>query len=137
MACFGTVFRKKKHAQLRSGSGEEQSPVQVSKIGAFWEFSYVYRDKETGEFQRAEFSQPKPQRKQTELLLFVKCNGEKSGTVNSLMSKEICFNHSKKENDFFSSDESTLPDDNMTGDADARKHVEKIGESNRLRQSRD
>lgn len=137
MACFGTAFRKKKRAELRNGSGEEQSPVQVSKIGAFWEFSYVCRDKETGTFHRAELSQLQLPRKQTEILLFVKCSGEKPGTVNSSMSKKICFHHRKRDCCFLNSDECTLRDDNMTGDGDAPQHGQKLGESNRLKQSTD
>lgn len=88
MACFGTVFRKKKRGKQRNYTGEDQSPAQFSKIGAYWEFSYVYYDKETGNIERAEVCQPKPARRQMDLLLFVTCRGEKTSAVHRTMTEK-------------------------------------------------
>ena len=53
----------------------------AAKVGAYWEFSYVYYDKETGNVEKAETCQLKPPGSQMELLLFVTCEGKTANAI--------------------------------------------------------
>lgn len=122
MACFGTLLRKKKRGRLSIFTSQDQTQSQSSKVGAYWEFSYVYYDKETGNSERAETCQPKPQGNQMELLLFVKRRGE---TASAIDRKTLEKNHAVKteREEKGNTKESILHDNNMTGNStDDQKH---------------
>ncbi|KAL9979427.1 hypothetical protein ACROYT_G017098 [Oculina patagonica] len=88
--------RKRKRSEL-SFNSQDQSQIHSSKIGVYWEFSYVYYDKETGNIERAEAHQPKPSRREKELFLLVTCRGEKPSCVDRKMTeKSVGFNTGRK-----------------------------------------
>ena len=88
MARFGSCLRKKNRAESNVSPCEEDSPAPCSKIGVFWEFSYFYYDKQTGNFEKVDACHAVPNGAQIELRLNVKCKGENQSTVEQPFKKK-------------------------------------------------
>lgn len=91
MACFRSLLRKKSRDKPNILPTKNQSPVPCSKIGVFWEFSYFYYDKQTGNVEKIEACHALPKGGQIELRLNVTCRGEKRSAVEQPITKKSVY----------------------------------------------
>ena len=88
MACFGSCFGKKNPAESNALPCKDESSVPCPKIGVFWEISYSYYDKQTGNVEKIEACHAVPTGTQIELRLNVTCRGENQSPVEQPVKKK-------------------------------------------------
>lgn len=88
MACFGSCLGKKDRAEPNVLPSEDQRPVPCSQVGIFWEFSYFYYDKQTGNVEKLEACHTVAKGAQIEFRLNVTFRGENQSTVEQRSKKK-------------------------------------------------
>ena len=81
-------MRKKSRGKPNILPTENESPVPCSNTGVFWEFTYFYYDKQTGNVEKIEACHALPQGRQIALRLDVTFRGEKRSTVEQPITKK-------------------------------------------------
>ena len=84
MGCCGSCLSRKNRAESIVLPSEDES----SKIGVFWEFSYFYYDKQTGNVEKIEACHAVPRGTQIELGLNVTCKGDNQSIVGQPIKKK-------------------------------------------------
>lgn len=88
MACFGSFFREKNRPESNGLPCKDESTIPCPKIGVFWEFSYSYYDKQTGNVEKIDACHAVPKGTQIELRLNVTCKGENQSPVEQPIKKK-------------------------------------------------